>query len=153
MRPCGTTNWIVRDSWAPHWTNSIINPFRHFSTSSARFITQLIVISSFISCVSSSGNVSVVILFVIHVFKMFLRPMITGCRLDKSGSFNVALAGVVGVEFGLGLMVLLSGSVFFSLDARWNITCPWDILECLLMKKSPMFMSLNSGFKKSLMSN
>jgi len=49
---------------------------------------------------------------------MFLRPMITGCRLDKSGSFNVALAGVVGVEFGLGLMVLLSESVFLSLDAR-----------------------------------
>ena len=41
----GTRNWMVRDCWPLYIANSIMNPFTHLNTSSARFMHHGIVIS------------------------------------------------------------------------------------------------------------
>ncbi len=112
----GSSNCNVLNSAPPHVALSIINPFAHLNTNSARRIHHGTVISSDISCRKSAGIVSIVTSCLLAVFRIFRSPSITGCR-----------------EF------ISSGLLNGSSEIKWNMMWVCDRFEWRVIKKSPDF--------------
>lgn len=114
----GSAAVSVRSSAPPQPAASSMNPFTHFSTNSARRTHHAAVISSDISCRSSSGMARLVMSLLHAAFSMLRRPRMAGWRDVMSPDRSEE-----------------------SSTMRWKTTCTSARLLCFVMKMSPVCRS------------